>query len=120
MGRGRPIAALALWLVSGCGAGWRQEELSPVQELPARQQVQVWQGRGSQVLHSVLVSPDSVTGVPFHLPPECDSCRIAVARNTVDSMRLGNRERGALKSFGAGYVALGVAALLLYVSVDSD
>jgi hypothetical protein len=35
-------------------------------------------------------------------------------------MRLGNRERGALKSVGAGYLALGVAALFLYFSIDTD
>jgi hypothetical protein len=66
------------------------------------------------------VGPDSVTGVPFHLPPDCDSCRVAVARTTVDSMRLGNKERGAVRSLGIGYVALGLAALVLYLSVDSD
>jgi hypothetical protein len=43
-----------------------------------------------------------------------------VARNTVDSMRLGDQERGALRSLGLGYVALAGAALLLYLSVDTD
>jgi hypothetical protein len=66
------------------------------------------------------VGRDSVSGVPFHLPPECDTCRVAVARSTVDSMRFGNKEQGALKSFGLGYVALVLAALVLYLSVDTD
>jgi hypothetical protein len=35
-------------------------------------------------------------------------------------MRLGNQERGALRSLGLGYVAMGAAALLLYLSVDTD
>jgi hypothetical protein len=35
-------------------------------------------------------------------------------------MRLGNQERGAWRSIGLGYVALGVAALVLYLSVDTD
>jgi hypothetical protein len=61
-----------------------------------------------------------VSGVPFHLPPECDSCRVAVARSAVDSMRVGNQERGALRSLGLGYVALGAAAVLLYFSIDTD
>jgi hypothetical protein len=35
-------------------------------------------------------------------------------------MRLGNKERGALQSIGLGYVALGVAALVLYLSIGVD
>lgn len=116
----RSSAVSALWLASACGAGWRREELSPERQLPARQQVQLWQGHQTRVLHAVIVGSDSVSGVPFHLPPECDSCRIAVERNAVDSMRLGNQERGAFRSLGIGYVALCVAAVLLYFSVDTD
>lgn len=117
----RGTAALALgWLLSGCGGGWQREELSPDRKLPPRQQVQLWLGDGSRVLHAVEVAPDSVSGVPFHLPPQCDSCRVTVARSAVDSIRLGNQERGALQSIGIGYVALGVAALVLYLSVDAD
>jgi hypothetical protein len=118
--RCRSAAVAILSFVIACGAGWRRAELSPGRELPARQQVQLWLGNQARVLHAVTVNPDSVSGVPFHLPPECDSCRIALSRSTVDSMRLGNKERGALKSMGAGYLALGVAALVLYFSIDTD
>lgn len=110
----------SLWLASACGAGWHREELSPQRQLPARQQVQLWLGHQSRVLHAVMVGPDSVSGVPFHLPTACDSCRVVLARSAVDSMRLGNQERGALRSLGFGYVALGVAALVLYLSLGTD
>lgn len=116
----RSSVVAALWLASACGAGWRREELSSERQLPARQQVQLWQGHQARVLHAVVVGRDSVSGVPFHLPPECDSCRVAVARSEVDSMRLGNKERGALKSFGLGYLALAAAAVVLYFSIDTD
>lgn len=116
----RATAVTALWLASACGAGWHREELGPERQPPTRQQVQLWRGHQTQVLHAVIVGPDSVSGVPFHLPPECDSCRVTVARSTVDSMRLGNQERGVLGSLALGYVALGVAALILYLSVDTD
>jgi hypothetical protein len=43
-----------------------------------------------------------------------------IARSAVDSMRLGNQEKGALRSLGLRYVATGAAALLLYLSVDND
>jgi hypothetical protein len=113
-----PLAGL--WLMSACGAGWHREEVTPERPLPPPQQVQLWMGEETRVLHRVVVGADSVTGVPFQLPPTCDSCRVAVARSIVDSMRLGNQERGALRSMGLGYVALAGAALLLYFSVDTD
>jgi hypothetical protein len=110
-----PLLALV-----ACGAGWhRLDDLTP-RVLSARDQVQLWRGGQTRVLHAVTVMRDSVSGVPFHLPPECDSCRVVIARSGVDSMRLGNQEQGALRSLGLGYVAMGAAALLLYLSVDTD
>lgn len=107
-------------LVNACGAGWHREDVPPERDLPPRQQVQIWAGPRSRVLHAVRLEPDAFTGVPFHLPPGCDSCRVAVPRASVDSIRLGSLERGALRSLGLGYVVLGVAAALLYYSVDTD
>jgi hypothetical protein len=114
------IAVLVPLALGGCGAGWRRLDHLPPRGMPARAQVQLWMGRQSRVLHAVTVGADSVSGVPFHLPPECDSCRVAVARSAVDSMRIGSQERGALRSLGLGYVALAAAAVLLYFSVDTD
>ena len=61
-----------------------------------------------------------MSGVPFHRPPDCDSCRIVFARTTVDSMFVGNQERGALRSLGLGYLVLAGAALLLYLKFGTD
>jgi hypothetical protein len=116
----RSARVAALWVAGGCGANWHREELSPERQLPARQQVQLWMGDQTRVLHGVIVDSESVSGIPFHRPPDCDSCRVIIARSTVDSMRLGNQERGLLGSMAIGYVALGVAALVLYFSVDTD
>ena len=107
-------------VLSACGAGWhRLDDLTP-RALPARDQVQLWEGSQTRVLHAVIIGRDSLSGVSVLLPPECDSCRVVIARSAVDSMRLGNQERGALRSIGFGYAALGVAALVLYLSVDTD
>jgi hypothetical protein len=114
------MAVLLPWALGGCGAGWhRLDDLTP-RTLPVRTQVQLCMGHQTRVLHAVTLGTDSVTGVPFHRPPDCDSCRVVIARNTVDSMRLGNQERGALRSIGFGYLALGAAALVLYLSVGTD
>ena len=114
-----PTLGITLMLAA-CGAGWhRLDDLTP-RALPARDQLQLWIGPRTRVLHAVIIGPDSLSGISAHLPPECDSCRVAIARSAVDSMRLGNQERGALRSLGLGYAALAVAALVLYLSVDTD
>jgi hypothetical protein len=116
----RSVIVAGLCLVNACGAGWHREEIGPEGDLPPRQQVQIWMGQRSRVLHAVRLGPDSLTGVPFHLPPDCDSCRVAMPSGAVDSIRLGSQERGALRSLGLGYVLVGVAGVLLYLSVDTD
>jgi hypothetical protein len=114
------MAVLLPWALGGCGAGWRRlDDLTP-RALPVRAQVQLWMGHQTRVLHAVTLGTDSLTGVPFHRPPDCDSCRVVIARSMVDSMRLGNQERGALGSIGFGYLALGATALVLYLSLDTD
>src|SRR4051794_38308719 len=110
----------SLTLVNACGAGWHRMEPSPASPLPPRQQVQMWQGRSNRVLHAVVVSADSVSGVPFQLPIDCDSCRVYLARNTVDSMRLGNSEKGAFKSIGFAFALMAAATVVLVYTVDRD
>ena len=107
-------------ILTACGAGWHRVEETTPQAFPVRQQVQLWMGDRTRVLHAVVVGADSVSGVPFQLPPTCDSCRVAVPRSTVDSMRLGNIERGAVRGFKVGFLVLGLVSVLLYYSVDHD
>jgi hypothetical protein len=83
-----------------CGAGWhRPAELSPGPWRP-RQQVQVWAGGQTLRWHGVVIEADSISGVPFRQPPDCDSCRVKVARQRVDSVRVGNPTAGFWKTFG--------------------
>jgi hypothetical protein len=96
---------LPLW---ACGAGWHR--IAP-SNLPERQQVQVWQGRQQIRLHAIRVDHDSVSGVPFQKPADCDSCRISLPSATVDSLRAGNPTAGFLKSVGltlGTWLALGL------------
>ncbi len=110
----------SLTVVNACGAGWHREDPSPTSTLPPRQQVQIWQGQKNRVLHSVVVSSDSISGVPYQNPADCDSCRVHLARNAVDSMRLGNMGKGALKSIGFAAVLMAAAAVVLSQTVDRD
>ena len=87
-------------LFQGCGAGWHQPaEVGPAEFKP-RQQVQVWRGATAHRWHGVIVASDTISGVPFQEPLDCDSCRIAFPRASVDSIRFGNPVAGFWKSVG--------------------
>ncbi len=83
--------------LTGCGAGWRAVPPPDMGPLPARQQVQVWQGRQAHQLHGVDFTSDSVSGIPFVRRLDCDSCRIVLPKASIGSIRLGSPEAGFLK-----------------------
>ena len=100
--RSRAVLLIALaWPQAACGAGWRQPtEPIPVALSNPRQQVQVWRAGRSLQLHGVTVSEDSVSGIPYLAPLDCNSCRIALPRSEVDSLRVGNPTSGFWRSGG--------------------
>jgi hypothetical protein len=99
-------------LLAGCGAGWQNTALQPG-PLPSRQQGQVWVDGRAHRWHSLVVTTDSLAGVPFTQPPHCDSCRVALPRSSVDSLRLGNPTAGFWKSVGLGMGVAFVGALVI-------
>jgi hypothetical protein len=64
--------------------------------------------------HGVQVTTDSVSGIPYHVSLKCETCRVAVARGSVDSIRVGNPEAGFWKSVGLGAGIMGILAILLH------
>ncbi len=82
-------------LVQSCSTGWRRVNPPPGVQWPAQQRAQVWRGGQSVQWHSVRVSRDSISGVPFVQPPSCDSCRVGVALAEVDSVCAGAPDAGA-------------------------
>ena len=56
----------------------------------------MWQHSQPLVLHAVQLTADSLFGVPFHVSVPCDSCRIALPRSAIDSLRLGDKETPSL------------------------
>jgi hypothetical protein len=67
------------------------------------------------VLHAVRLESDTLSGVPFHKHPSCDTCRVVFAVAEVDSLRLGNRER---TYFGVMGLVAAFAALAIYVALS--
>lgn len=95
-----------------CGAGWHRITPAAPTKLPSRQQVEVWQVGRVQRLHAVRLTDDSLSGVPFVKPPDCDSCRVAVPLSAVDSLRTGNPTAGFWETVGLTLVGtLGVVVV---------
>jgi hypothetical protein len=117
---GRVTRFLMFGLAAGCGGGWHRVEPKPEQDYPPRQQVQVWSNGKARVLHGVSLIGDSLIGIPYHQSLECDSCAVSVPLARVDSLRLGNMERGAYRSIGVGFLAVSVLTGILWLSVDHD
>jgi len=96
---GRNVVATLLLALgpAGCGAGRHRTLLAPG-TLPKRQQVQVWHGGSVERWHGVVPSSDSVSGIPFLQPASCDSCRVALSRTEIDSVRVGRPVLGFWKT----------------------
>ncbi len=107
------IALLSLAL-SGCGAGWHRVDAPPATMIPPRQQVLVYHGSAVERWHATTMISDSIVGIPWLTPIECDTCRVSLPLATVDSIRVGDPAKGFWRSYAFGaYVALPVTALLL-------
>jgi hypothetical protein len=61
-------------------------------------------------LHGVIVGTDTVSGVPFLEPLDCDSCRVAIGQPEIDSLRIGEPVGGFWMTAALGALA-GLIAL---------
>jgi hypothetical protein len=105
--------------LAGCSGGWhRVDDLTP-RVFPVRSQVQVWRDDRFTLLHGVRLGSDAVGGVPFTQAPTCDSCRVQLPLGEVDSLRLGSKERGFIRSVGLG-LAIGLAIAYAFQGVGGD
>lgn len=108
----------ALVMLAGCTSfqGGRPLDQLPT-PVPAEQRVEVWTHGEAYQLHAVTVGADSVRGVRWWHSPDCDSCRVAIARAAVDSVRTpvsDGARTGALMLFILPFVT--VAYIFTHIS----
>ena len=110
--RGPAVGLIMLALTASCSAEWRTIMPEHVARYGQRDQMEVWQHGESMRWHAVVVDSTNVSGIPFYQPPDCDSCRITVARSSVDSIRVGHPMNGFWESILLIGTSLGIYTLL--------
>jgi hypothetical protein len=71
-----------------------KEDIHPVAVQGDRRldRARIWTGGRVLLWHAVLVTRDSISGIPSSLPTPCDSCRLALPVSAVDSLSVGYPE----------------------------
>src|SRR5882762_6290822 len=76
-------------LAAGCPRYWGWRRVDQPTPLKPYADVRIWTGGKVQEWHGVVISDDSVSGIPYRTSLKCDSCRRSLPRTQVDSMKLG-------------------------------
>jgi hypothetical protein len=116
---GRSLTAATALLLSACSsfqAGRPLDQL-PIPVAPDKR-VEVWSHGERYQLHGVTVDADSVHGVRWWHHLDCDSCRVAIARASVDSVRTLGHDSGKTGVFIliATPIALLIGITLLFLT----
>ena len=92
-------------LAAGCFYWGRRRVQEPT---PVKPHAPVWIWSGGNVMkwHAVVISQDSVSGIPYRTSLKCDSCRRSMPRGQVDSMKLGYHTVAEFITFWGGLLIL--------------
>ena len=104
-----------LLLAAGCGGGrWAPSRIELPYPVEPSDVVWIWSGGKVEKWHAVVFPPDSVSGIPYRMALQCDSCRRSMPRAQVDSMKVGYGT-GAATGVARTSLTLGaaLAAILL-------
>ncbi len=74
-------------LAAGCAQHWepRLDQPTPVKASDA---VLIWSSGTVEKWHAVVITSDSVSGIPYGTSLACDSCRRSISLGLVDSMKV--------------------------------
>lgn len=103
-----------LLLAAGCrGGAWEPRRIELPFPFEPSDVVSIWSGGKVEKWHAVVITPDSVSGIPYRMALQCDSCRRSMPRAQVDSMTLGHEPSAQKPLVVAGVIAGAVAAAIL-------
>ena len=83
--------SVLLVLAAACYPVQKRQEIQP-KRLGRNQHVKIWSGDSVAQWYAVVITADSITGVPTKMSTKCDSCRLGFPLSAVDSIRLRYRE----------------------------
>ncbi len=98
-------------LAVGCAQHWdpRLEQPTPIKPADA---VLIWSSGTVEKWHAVVITSDSVSGIPYGTSLKCDSCRRSIPLGVVDSMKVrhktGAKDVAVTSLVFAGIVAVGL------------
>ena len=74
-------------LAAGCGQHWEPRLVEPTAVKPS-DAVLIWSSGTVEKWHAVVITSDSVSGIPYGTSLKCDSCRRSIPLGVVDSMKV--------------------------------
>ena len=115
----RIVAFTLAVLAVGCHSEWRPRLDEPASIKPA-DAVRIWSNGTVAQWHAVVITSDSVSGIPYETSLQCDSCRRSMPMVLVDSMKV-RHHTSAKKTvlIGGVMVVAAVAATLVEAIVCS-
>ncbi|PYP44746.1 MAG: hypothetical protein DMD50_13355 [Gemmatimonadetes bacterium] len=79
-------------LIAGCwGNYWGRRPVDQPTPIDPGDPVWIWTRGGVEKWRTVVVTQDSVSGIPFEMSRKCTTCRRSIPRVQVDSMKHGYR-----------------------------
>ena len=113
----RCACLVLILLAPGCSTGyWGWRPLGQSDPVEPRDRVRIWSRSTLNEWHAVVITHDSVSGIPYKMSLSCDTCRRALPRSQVDSMKL-DYQRGHADSQMVLIPGAAVLALLAAVAV---
>ena len=82
------LVGICAWLTGACYSStmsWRP--LDTATPVTPHDIVWIWSGSAVNKWHAVVLTSDSISGIPYEVPLPCDHCRRSLPRSQIDSMQ---------------------------------
>ena len=109
--------SLLVFVLLGTGClYWGRRRVDQPTPIKPSNPVWIWSGGTVEKWHAVVITPDSVSGIPYRMALQCDSCRRSMPRAQVDSMTLAHETRAPNVLLLAGVVAAAIGLEMVICS----